>query len=747
MRRGSVSTLSGSVLAVVLATSALAQPASADRRAEQAVAAMTQAEKLNLVFGSFGSLHDDKPYRPPAQARMGSAGYVPGVPRLSLPPLWETDAGLGVAAQRESPEPLLERTSLPSGLATAATWNPDLAFSAGAMIGAEARASGFNVMLAGGANLARDPRNGRNFEYAGEDPLLVGTMVAAQVRGVQSNHVLSTVKHWALNAQETGRMGMSAHVADDQARVSDFLAFELAIEGSSPGSVMCAYNRVNGEPACESDYLLNQVLKSDWGYRGFVMSDWGAVHSTVKAAKAGLDQESAWSFDAQPYFGAPLAQAVADGQVSQARLDDMALRIVRSMYASGIVDQPVSPGPIDFQAHAAVSRADAEEGLVLLKNVGAILPLAQGARRIVVIGGHADTGVMAGGGSSTVFPVGGNAVPVPRPWEWPGPVVYHRGAPLAAIQARAGDTVRYVDGSDVSSAAKAAGQADLVVVFATQWAAESQDVSLTLEHGQDALIAAVAAANPRTVVVLETGGPVLMPWLDKVSAVIEAWYPGTAGGEAIARVLFGEVDPSGRLPITFPAALSQLPHPALPGEGSAEDAAFSVDYREGAAVGYKWFDKQGQAPLFAFGHGLSYTRFAYDRLSARVVNGAIKVSFTVGNVGDRRGKAVPQVYVAPTGGGWEAPRRLAGWRKVELAPGEHRRLSIIIEPRLLATFDTAAHGWKVAPGTYDIMLGGSSRALGAPTRLALKAAEAPANAAQTLHLAMSGKRQTPKGKE
>ena len=314
---------------------------SADQRADLIVAQMTQDEKLTLVFGYFGSNQEKPKFTPHGEARMGSAGYIPGVPRLGVPPQWETDAGVGVATQRESSDPYLQRTSLPSGIATAATWNPDLAFKGGAMIGSEARSSGFNVQLAGGVNLARDPRNGRNFEYGGEDPLLAGTMVGAQIRGIQSNHIISTIKHWALNGQETGRMTVSANITDAAARQSDFLAFEFAIEQSDPGSVMCAYNRINGVYACESDDLMNQVLKKDWAYKGYVMSDWGATHSTAKAANAGLDQESAYTFDKQPFFGAPLKAALADGSVSQARLDDMVRRITRSMFAHGLFDHPV----------------------------------------------------------------------------------------------------------------------------------------------------------------------------------------------------------------------------------------------------------------------------------------------------------------------------------------------------------------------------------------------------------------------
>ncbi|MYN15532.1 glycosyl hydrolase [Rugamonas sp. FT107W] len=675
----------------------------ADRRAELALKAMTQQEKLSWVKGWFGSDFGDKKRNPAALPF--SAGYIPGTPRLGLPALFETDAGLGVATQAtKTPR---ERTSLPSGLATTATWDRKVAYNGGAMIGTEARASGFNVMLAGGVNLLREPRNGRNFEYAGEDPLLAATMVAQQVKGIQSNHVIATMKHFAVNDQETGRFILDSRIGDADNRMSDLLAFQLVLEQSDPGSVMCAYNRLNGAYACESDYLLNQVLKKDWGYKGYVMSDWGAVHSTVAAANNGLDQESAWEFDKSAYFGAALEEAVANGHVPQARLDNMVFRILRAMFDKGVVDHPVAEGgAIDFAAHGVVSRTDAEESMVLLKNTGGLLPLKAGAKKIVVIGAHADVGVLAGGGSSLVYPVGGSAVTGIGPATWPGPVVFHPSSPLKAIQARApGASVVYHDGVDAAAAARAAADADVVLVFAQQWVGESVDaVSLSLPDNQDALIAAVAKANPKTVVVLETGGPVLMPWLGQSAAVLQAWYAGTSGGEAIARVLFGEVNPSGRLPATFPVSASQLPRPVLDGDPKDESKRFDVNYHEGAAVGYKWFDLKGLKPLFPFGHGLSYTQFAYSGLAASQKDGKLQLRFKVTNTGALKGKDVPQLYVAPQGVKWEAPKRLAGWDKVELAPGETKEVSVSVDPRLLAMFDSRSKTWRIAKGGYKVLL-------------------------------------------
>jgi beta-glucosidase len=394
-----------------------------DQRTALLLRQMTRDEKLKLVFGYFSTDFAPKNYKMPEGGREGSAGYVPGIPRLGIPPQWQTDAGIGVASQGGAKQKR-ERTALPSGIGTTATWNPDLAFQGGRMIGSEARSSGFNVMLAGGVNLTRDPRNGRNFEYGGEDPLLAGTMVGAQIAGMQSNSIISTVKHYALNDLETGRDYHDARIDPNAARMSDLLAFQFAIERSDPGSVMCAYNRVNGTHACENRWLLTDLLHRDFGWKGYVMSDWGATHSTEAAANAGLDQDSGFPFDKEPYFGEPLKQAVAAGRVPPARLDEMAGRILRSMFQHGLFDKPVVPGPIDMAAHHVVTRADAEQAAVLLKNDRNILPLGTAVRRIVVIGGYADRGVLAGGGSSLVYPVGGNAVPGLEPKTWPGPVMY-----------------------------------------------------------------------------------------------------------------------------------------------------------------------------------------------------------------------------------------------------------------------------------------------------------------------------------
>jgi len=706
-------------------TSSFAQ-SNPDERAAAAVRKMTLDEKLQLVFGYFASDWQGK--KPPEGVRYGSAGFVPGIPRLGIPAQYLTDAGEGVATQGGAAVKR-ERTALPSGIATAATWNPRIAYAGGRMIGAEARASGFNVMLAGGVNLARDPRNGRNFEYGGEDPLLAGTIVGSEIAGIQSNHIISTTKHYALNDLETGRKGHDAQIDPAAARMSDLLAFQFAIERGDPGSVMCSYNKVNGDFACENAWLLNKVLKGDFGFRGYVMSDWGAVHSTEKATIGGLDQQSGWPFDDKPYLGSLLKDAIQAGRVHEARLDDMARRVARSLFASGVADNPVSEAAtIDYAADEGVSQSDAEQGIVLLKNDGNLLPLKANVRRIVVIGGHADKGVLAGSGSSLVYPRGGNAVPGLSPTGWPGPVMYYPSSPMEELQRLTpGATVTFVDGGDPAAAAAAARSADVAIVFATQWSSESIDIPMTLDGNQDALIEAVASANPRTAVVLETNAGVTMPWAGRVPAILEAWYPGRAGGKAIANVLTGRINPSGHLPVTFYASEAQLPRPVRPGTSSEMDQ-FALPYQEGAAVGYKWVDRNNLQPLFPFGHGLSYTSFSYGTVvAAPSANGGIHVRFTLRNVGKRKGMAVGQVYVAPPNGGWEAPKRLVGFAKVDLARGASKSVEVDVDPRLLATFDEAGHAWHVIPGRYTVMLGASSRDLHSKTKVHLARLNLPSN--------------------
>ena len=429
-------------------------------------------------------------------------------------------------------------------------------------------------------------------------------------------------------------------------------------------------------------------------------------------ANHGLDQETGVAETGKYVWLDKLARAIRSQQVPEARLDDMVRRIARTLIEKGAIDDPVKPGPIDFAAHAQVAQAGAEDGIVLLKNKD-VLPLTAKVKRIAVIGGHADVGVLTGGGSAQVYPPGGNAVPGLGPKDWPGPTVYARSSPLEALRKELpSSTISWQSGTDLEAAAHAAHEADVAIVFVTQWTTESLDFPLTLPDEQDRLVAAVARANKRTVVVLETGGPVLMPWLDEVAGVVEAWYPGSQGGPAIARILSGAVNPSGHLPVTFPRSLEQLPRAKTAGEGLPSDAHFDVRYDEGAAVGYRWYAKKALVPLFPFGHGLSYTTFDQSKLAARGDGGELKVSFTVRNTGKRPGKSVAQIYVSPEAGGWEAPRRLGAFAKVELAPGASQQLTVTVEPRLLANWEAARGAFRIAAGAYRVSLAPTARDAG-----------------------------------
>ncbi len=704
---------------------------SPEERAKLALAAMSQDEKLTLVtgFADGGGLDKvpDTIVTPDikadvaAHAIKGAAGYVPGIDRLHIPYQTQTDASIGVRVEG------LARTALPSSLATAASFDPNISESGGKMSGWEARNSGFNMMLAGGANLAREPRNGRNFEYVGEDPLLAGQMAGGLIRGIESNHIASTIKHFAVNDQESLRTTVDSIISEKAMRQSDLLAFEIAMEQGNPLSVMCSYNLVGGSWACENDYLLNKTLKQQWAFKGFVMSDWGAVHSTVKAANNGLDQLTGFPCcgDHLSHFGPDLKAAIAAGQVSQARLDDMVERILYVMFASGSYDEPVKAddSKIDFKTDGDISQTAAENSLVLLKNTGNLLPL-HGVKSVVVIGSHADKGVLSGGGSSSVTPIGGNPV-TDGPASWPGPVRYLPSSPVDALKSELPDAkIDYNSGDDIAAAVAAAKASDVAIVFVNKWNGEGFDARLELDGNQDALVAAVVAANPKTIVVVESGGAVLMPWADKVPSILEAFYPGERGGPAIARILTGKVNPSGHLPITFPASDAQLARAEIQGFGARDDSAMvKADYNvDGAAIGYKWYDLKNYKPLFAFGHGLSYTTFQVSKVHAEMQGGDLVVSGIVTNTGTVAGKAVAQVYLAPRdwkAAGWESPKRLVAFQKIDLAPGASAPFTQHVDGRLTATYNPGPDSWVVTEGSYRVELGLASDDLPQKTDITL----------------------------
>jgi beta-glucosidase len=689
-----------------------------DTRADMMIRQMTLDEKIQLVHGSgWGVLRAGAEVAP---GHNGGAGFVPGIPRLGLPDINLADSAVGIRmAARES----RYATLLPSVIGMASSWDPAAGFLYGSVIGRELRDEGYNMSIGGGVDLIREPRNGRNFEYASEDPLLSGILVGQLARGVQSERVMGDIKHYVLNDQETGRNTLDAVLDRRALQETDLLAFQIAIKLAKPAGVMCSYNKVNGDYACENEYTLTQVLKHDWGFKGWVLSDWDGTHSTVKAANAGLDMEQ----PSATYFGQPLKQAVEAGTVPQARLDDMVHRIVRSMFAAGVIDDPPVRRVVDPFRGRDDARKIEEEGMVLLRNQGAILPLAPG-QSIAVIGAHADVGVLSGGGSAQVDAPGGR--PGGSVWGQP---VYFPSAPLRYIreQAGSGAQVTFDAGTDPAEAARSAKAAKLAIVFVDQWMSEGQDSETSsLPHHQDDLVTAVAAANPNTIVVLETGGPVTMPWASQVKGIVEAWYPGIGGGEAIANLLFGRVNPSGKLPVTFTANDADLPHPlvtgltaetgnnGMNGRATRGSSNFTVNYNvEGMLVGYKWFQAEQKDPLFPFGFGLSYTGYAYSNL--KVSANDASVAFEVRNTGNRQGDEIAEVYVTLPNAAGEPFRKLAGFKRVSLPPGAGQQVKVPLDPLVLSIFEAKDDTWRRPGGEYTVEVGGSSANLPLHTTVTL----------------------------
>jgi beta-glucosidase len=714
------------VLIATIASSGSAVAQSADRpwmdsklspaeRTELVLKQMTLEEKLALLHGN-GMAHAAQWQMPLTYLGNGGAGYVEGVKRLGIPPLLISDAAYGV---RSSGENGRYSTAMPSNLGAASSWDVESACKYGEVIGQELRKQGFNVTLGGGVNLTREPRNGRTFEYAGEDPLLAGTLVGNMMKCEQAQHVVGDIKHYAMNDQETGRNIVNAMISKRAMQESDLLAFHIAISIANPGAVMCSYNRINGDYACENSYILRDVLQKQWDFKGFVMSDWGGTHSTERASAAGLDQEQPMA----NFFGPKLKEAVDAGRVSLAEIDDHARRVLYAEFLSGIVDDPPEKGVVDIEKGMEAAQHVEEKSIVLLKNSPAVLPIDSAkVHSIAVIGGHADVGMISGGGSAQVDPPGGNAIMPPGKgathWQ---DHIWFPTSPLKALRNKLPNTkIEFDAGSDAQAAAALAKRSDLAIVFAYQWQSEGMDLpSLSLPDNQDALIEQVAAANPHTIVVLETGTAVTMPWLDKVQGVVEAWYAGSAGHKALANVLVGEVNPSGKLAMTFPKSEADLPHPVIPplpprdrGQGTsavnagAHASNYSVTYDEASKVGYKWYEAEHKQPLFAFGYGLSYTIFAYSGLT---VDSKTKTArFTVKNMGKRAGTEIAQVYARLPKGSDESFKRLVGWKRITLVPAESQTVEVKIDQQVLRTFDEANTRWNFAPGDYEVLVGGSS---------------------------------------
>lgn len=623
------------------------------------------------------------------------------IERLGIPSLCMTDGPHGVRLQRSDgsftdSEPA---TCFPTAAALASSWDPALVERVGQALGDECRALGVHVLLGPGANIKRSPLCGRNFEYFSEDPLLSGEMAAAHIRGVQSRGVGASLKHFAANNQEYRRMTTSAEVDERTLREIYLASFEGAVKGGRPWTVMCAYNRLNGTYCSEHPWLLTQVLRREWGFDGVVVSDWGAVNHRVQGLAAGLDLEMPGGPYAQD---AEIVQAVRDGRLDEAVLDAAVERLL------ALVDRAYQPKgqPAVLDAHHRLARQAAAESMVLLKNDEAVLPIAQG-RRVAVIGAFAVSPRYQGGGSSHVNPA-------------------RLDEPLAELRRAFGDQlVLYAPGYAldddalrpdlIDEAVRAAEQADIAVIFAglpESWESEGYDrPHMRMPDAHVALIEAVASAQPHTVVVLSNGAPIEMPWIHCVPAVIEAYLAGQAFGGAIADVLSGAVNPSGKLGETFPLRLEHNPsHPFFPGEGDRSE------YREGVFIGYRHYDTKEMDVLFPFGHGLSYTTFEYEaiRVSRQQVRDdeVLTVQVDVRNTGQRAGKEVVQVYVEPRASRVIRPRReLRAFAKVALAPGETRTVEFQLGKRAFAYYDVNAGDLTVESGWYEIRVGSSSRDL------------------------------------
>jgi len=710
---------------------------------------LTTDEKLRLVHGT----------HPDGDAGAEEVtGYLPPVERLGIPPIRMADGPLGVR--------VADATAFPASIALGASFDPGLAAEFGTAVGEEARAKGMDVLLAPGCNLVRVPQCGRTFEYYGEDPHHSASITAATVRGIQSAGVAATPKHYVANNQEHQRMNVSAEVSERALRELYLPAFEAAVTDGDAGAVMAAYNGINGTCASAHAELLTDVLKSEFGFDGPVMSDWWGVQDAVAAATAGLDLEmpgtrlvhllsiaferlsilsavqDRWpsgipspdealsallaSYSApggaprsnDSLFAQSLPAALEDGRLSEDRLDEMVRRVLTVHERVGALGGNRKTVDVDRAAHRELAERVATRGTVLLQNDEA-LPLAPG-ERVAVVGPNADEAKVGGGGSSevtptrTVSPLDGIRDRSDRQ------VAFERGHPpieehsmfedvfsLSALHRSDSASV------DVPAVRSAVASVDAAVVVVQDNAAEARDrASLALPGEQDRLVATVADAAPQTVVVLQTAGPVEMPWLESVDAVLEAWYPGQEAGRAIASVLYGDADPGGRLPVTFAAAAGDYPanttaqYPGIEGVDGSPQAR----YDEGVFVGYRHFDERTIQPLFPFGHGLSYAAFAYDDLEVSHEGTTSSVAVTVENTADCAGREVVQVYARDVAASVpRPPRELVGFGTVALDAGERRTVDIPLDERAFAFYDEAEGEWVVEPGEFVIEVGRSSR--------------------------------------
>jgi beta-glucosidase len=647
--------------------------AQAVARAKAIVARMTLDEKITQLHG----IRDAENYR-----------VVPGLARLGIPALHMTNGPAGVGPGGAGPQK--PATAMPAPIALVAAWDPELAREYGKLEAEETRSLGSQLFESPDINIARVPQGGRVFESFGEDPFLTSRISLADIEGIQSANVMANVKHFLANNQESARMSIDEIIGERVLREIYLAGFEASIREAHSATVMCAYPKVNGTFNCENTTTLTDVLKKEWGFDGFVISDWGATHSTVASAMNGLDLE----MPTGRYFGDDLKRAVESGQVPVAQIDEMLVRRLAKMMEFGLFGPQPKPEPIPAFEHGAIARDIAEQGMVLLKNEASLLPLDRATTRtIALIGPWAVRPNTGGGGSSHVVPV-------------------YTITPYDGLQAAVDSQVTRIsvsDGSEIDAAAAAARRAQIAIVMVGDQDSEGRDQSLELPATQTQLIEAVAKANPRTVVVLKSGSAILMPWLDSVPAVLEAWYPGEEDGRAVASVLLGDANPSGKLPITFPRsaedtlASNSVQYPGVDG---------AAHYSEGLEVGYRAYTAHRIPPLFPFGFGLSYTTFSFDslHLAQQSSGGTTTVSFRVTNTGQCAGAEVAQLYLGfpPIAEGNEPPMQLKGFQKVMLKPGESKTVSLDLDRRSFSYWSEKSHNWQVAGGDFQIMVGDSS---------------------------------------
>jgi beta-glucosidase len=665
------------------------------KRIASLIKQMTLEEKISLLAGiNFWRTH--------------------AIERLGIPSIKVTDGPHGARTVDETNNNVtIPATCFPTAVGMAATWNTDLICRVGSALGEEARARGCSILLGPCVNIHRSPLGGRNFESYSEDPYLSARMAVAIISGIQSKKVSACVKHFALNNSEYQRMTISLEADERTMREIYFPSFEKAVKEAGVWSVMCSYNKVNGTHASENHRLLTEILKDEWGFAGLVMSDWFATHSTVPAANAGLDLEMPGPVK---FFGEALVKAVKEGEVDIKIIDDKVRRILRILINTGAIDGNINDADKnkEFPAHSTLAREVAEEAIVLLKNDNHLLPLdKKKLKTIAVIGPNAASASIQGGGSAQVVP-------------------YYKVAPLDAIKELCGNSVKivYEPGCDASPspdllerAVKVAAAADVAIVFAgltEEYESEGFDrKNMDLPPEQNELISRVAKANPNTVVVLNNGSPLAMPWLENVPAVVEAFFPGQECGNAIASVLFGLVNPSGKLPDTFPHRLED--NPAFVNYPGAND---KVLYGEGIYVGYRHYDAKNIEPLFPFGYGLSYTTFEYSGLNispAKAKTGdKIKVSIDVKNTGKVPGKEVVQVYISDNVSSVpRPPKELKALKKVALSPGEEKTVEFTLNKEAFSFYDVKLKDWVAEPGEFDILVGSSSRDIWAKGKFTL----------------------------